>query len=65
MSTDNRSGSDGFASNQMVVKKQRSEGSSGNAVAVVNSSTQNGALIQAVSTLMQSITLLKAQAENN
>ncbi|KAI9797211.1 MAG: hypothetical protein M1833_005620 [Piccolia ochrophora] len=50
MSAEKRPASDAFGSSQMVVKRQKSDANlgSGSSVAVVNNSTQNGALIQAV-----------------
>ncbi|KZF24267.1 Ca2+/calmodulin-dependent protein kinase [Xylona heveae TC161] len=50
MSAEKRPASDAFGSSQMIVKRQRSNGdlSGSNAVAVVNSTAQDGALIQAV-----------------
>ncbi|KAI9849987.1 MAG: hypothetical protein M1838_006213 [Thelocarpon superellum] len=50
MSAEKRPASDAFGSTQMIVKRQKSDATLGNgkAVAVVNNSTQNGALIQAV-----------------
>lgn len=51
MSAEKRPASDAFGSSQMVVKRQKSDANLGNgkAVAVVNGSAANGALIQAVS----------------
>ena len=50
MSAEKRPASHAFGSSQMVVKRQKSDAKLGtNAVAVVNGSTANGALIQTVS----------------
>ena len=51
MSAEKRPASDAFGSSQMVVKRQKSDANLGNgkAVAVVNGTAANGALIQAVS----------------
>lgn len=50
MSAEKRPASDAFGSSQMVVKRQKSDANLGNgkAVAVVNGTAANGALIQAV-----------------
>ncbi|MCJ1301296.1 hypothetical protein MMC08_004095 [Hypocenomyce scalaris] len=50
MSAEKRPASDAFGSSQMVVKRQKSDANlgNGNAVAVVNGTAANGALIQAV-----------------
>jgi Prp8 binding protein len=50
MAAEKRLGSDAFGSSQLVVKRQKSDANLGdrNAVAVVGSSAQNGALIQSV-----------------
>ncbi len=50
MSAEKRPASDAFGSSQLVVKRQKSDINLGNAstIAVVNGSTGNGALIQAV-----------------
>ena len=52
MSAEKRPASDAFGSTQMVVKRQKSDANLGNrnAVAVVNGSSANGALIQTVGT---------------
>ncbi|KAI4129877.1 MAG: hypothetical protein LQ347_003604 [Umbilicaria vellea] len=49
MSAEKRPASDAFGSSQMVVKRQKSDANLGNgkAVAVVNGTAANGALIQA------------------
>lgn len=51
MSAEKRPASDAFGSSQMIVKRQKSDANLGNgrAVAVVNGSAANGALIQPVS----------------
>lgn len=51
MSAEKRPASDAFGSSQMIVKRQKSDVNLGNgkAVAVVNGTAANGALIQAVS----------------
>ncbi|KAI9682175.1 MAG: hypothetical protein M1817_000229 [Caeruleum heppii] len=50
MSAEKRPASDAFGSSQMVVKRQKSDAnlSNGKAIAVVNGSAANGALIQAI-----------------
>ena len=50
MSAEKRPASDAFGSSQLVVKRQKSDANIGNgrAIALVNGSTANGALIQAV-----------------
>ncbi|KAI9835471.1 MAG: hypothetical protein M1819_002389 [Sarea resinae] len=50
MSAEKRPASDAFDSSQMIVKRQKSGSNlrNGDAVAVVNNSTQNGAIIQSV-----------------
>jgi Prp8 binding protein len=54
MPAEKRLGSDAFGSSQLVVKRQKSDANIGgrNAVAVVNSTAQNGALIQSVRPLL-------------
>ena len=51
MSAEKRPASNAFGSSQMVVKRQKSDVNlkTGKAVAIVNGSSANGALIQAVS----------------
>ena len=51
MSAEKRPASNAFGSSQMVVKRQKSDANlgMGRAVAIVNGSPANGALIQAVS----------------
>lgn len=60
-----RLGSDAFGSSQLVVKRQKSDANIGgrNAVAVVNSTAQNGALIQSVRlvTFAVPITIMRAE----
>ena len=64
MSAEKRAAADAFGSSQ-IVKRQKSDANLGNGgtVAVVNSSTQNGALIQAVSCTVKSVFLRRPPAD--